>query len=150
MLEANRNVLDTNEDIEYDVQRCRLYLAEKGKGIIKSFPDLEVFCEVDHAAEIRGMSHGMSITEICDFYGIVEKALPEPDRLFFYTQFLKGRVTGVSKATKSLFDQMDSRQGVQASLAYLERFSDQWEGASDAASKLGDKAPKALRIELVE
>ena len=150
MLEKNINVLDTSEEITRDVLRCRNYLRAAGKGILKSFPNLKTFCEADHAGEIRGMSHGMSLTEICDFYGITEDSLEEPDKLFFYTQFLKGRVTGVHKATNELFSQMGSRNGVQASLAYLERFSDGWEGVSESASKLRDGVPKALRIELIE
>lgn len=142
-------IVDGNSSIDeqvLDAEFCREYIKKANRGIVKHFPDLEVFSEVEHAAEIRGMAHGMTLREICDFYGITLEGLPSSDKFFLCTMFIKGRVTGTLKATEALFGQMHGREGVKASVSYLSRFADNWQ--SEVGSDLN--LPKAIQIKVID
>lgn len=140
---------EQEEQIQEDMEFCRTFIGSMNRGIVKDFPGLKTFNQSEHSAEIKGMAHGMTIQEICDFYGIVLGGLGDDDKFFFCTMFLKGRASGTLKATNKLFNQMSERDGVKASLAYLSRFGENWENIENTAKKL-DGAPRAVRIELID
>lgn len=147
---TTNNIDDAEHDqaIQADIDFCRGYVAKANRGIVKIHKDLGEFEQSEHSAEIKAMSHGMTITEICDFYGLAWNNLIDNDKFFLCAFFLKGRSTGTYNATQSLFSQMNGRDGVKASLAYLSRFGENWENIEETSKKL-DAQPKAIRIELI-
>ena len=97
------------------------------------------------------MARGMTIREICDYYGIEFNLLSENDKFFLCSMYLKGRVTGTYKATAALFRVMEEKGNASnaqnAALAYLMQFSKKWEGAGEKGKLPG--APKAIKIEVI-
>lgn len=140
---------EQEEQIQEDMEYCRAFISSMDRGIVKEFPGLKTFNQSDHSAEIKGMAHGMTIQEICDFYGVALENFSDDDKFFFCTMFLKGRASGTLKATTKLFNQMSERDGVKASLAYLSRFGENWENIEKTGAALSG-APKAVRIELID
>lgn len=149
MAQQELDNLEHDKQILEDIENCRAIIAEARRGIIKEFVGLEVFSQSEHSTEIKGMSRGMTVQEICDFYGISFNELPDEDLLFFCVMFIKGRVSGTAAAVDHLFGQMQARDGAKSSLAYLSRFGENWENIEGVAKGLND-TPKAIRIELVE
>lgn len=133
----------TNEDVAF----CRAFIASQNKGIVTSFPGLKIFNESDHAAELRHLACGMSIEEICDYYGIIFEELPETDKFFFCRMFLKGRTSGALRATEALFSAMKDRDGARASLTYLKNFAPGWRSIDK--EDVADNKPRKVQIEVI-
>ena len=147
MTPIDEDLSETLSDEEF----CRKLLEEANLGIIREHPHTQVFNEADHAAEIRALARGMSIQEICDFYGISFRSLPEADKVFFSVMFLKGRVAGIHSATVALFNGMKLEKDGKSSLAYLKHFGQPWKGIDNPTSADNNgKQLKKVQVVLLE
>ena len=108
--------------------------------------DLRYFEAHIHEGEIKRLAAGLDREEVLNYYGLTEGLLDDYDQYFFDICFIRGRMEAKHDAVKSLFKQMnDGRGGVQASLTYLGRFANSFQGETGEGS-----APKAIRIEVVD
>ena len=84
---------------------------------------------------VEDMARGMSMSEVCEYFGCVPEDLKAEDKKFLKYFYMKGRASGRRSAVQALFGQMNQRNGSQAALAYLTRFSEEWpeEGVSAGA-----------------
>lgn len=136
-----------NDDEEY----ARQVLLEWGKPIPKTWDNkkLKFFDAVSHKPEIQALARGLTIEEALNFYGLIPSVLPDYDSLYFVTTFLQGRMKAKSDAVAALFSNMtagNGNQGVQASMAYLNRFASTFQGENvDSTAGV-----KAIKIEVIE
>jgi len=103
--------------------------------------DTMVYFDQNHEGEmIKDMSMGMSMNEVCDFFGAPDPSELNPEDLKFLKYWYKmGRANGNSIAVKSLFAQMSQRGGGQVALSYLARFADDWVADIDADKETSGK-----------
>lgn len=107
------------------------------------------FFTLEHIPEIKALAQGLSKEETLNFYGLSKGLLPEYDEFFFDIQYIRGRIDAKQRAVQNLFENMRATRGnggVQATLAYLNRFADSFKGHGDELTGM----PKAIRIEMVE
>lgn len=97
----------------------------------QDIPPLDVFDQAT-LTEVQDMAKvGMSKEEILDTYSITAEdweAMPKTDRIYFEQFYSYGRGMGVRQVGEYLFQQASSKNGMQASLAYLKRFAKNFEG----------------------
>ena len=74
--------------------------------------------------EIEAMSQAMTKSECLAFFLLVESQLSKRENEIVDLSILRGRAKGIRRASEKLFTNMsDSKQGTQACLSYLKRFS---------------------------
>lgn len=99
---------------------------------------LEAFTLQD-GDDIQQASRGLEEAEVLQLWGI--SALVElgaEDRKFFNIHYGIGRNLAKVHAVDDLFRHMGQRNGHQACLSYLIRFSDAWPSVGKEESKTGD------------
>jgi len=81
------------------------------------------------------MSFGLTKQEVLDYWGLSYEKLPENDKWFFDVNFAKGRSQAKRIAVDRLFTTMKLSNAKDSCMAYLVRFSDNWDdGVDDKAS----------------
>ena len=112
----------------------------------KNEPDWKVasmrYFDPNHEGEIiKEMAKGLSIDDICDFFGCDFSRLDIDSEDFKYVKFFfkQGRASGNKAAVAALFKQMDQRGGGQVALSYLARFADDWTAEVQADSETKGK-----------
>lgn len=91
--------------------------------------DLKLF-NIDQLLEIESMS-SMTYDEIKAYFMVVDEPSEKETRIV-QMAIARGRAKGIKKATEKLFTNMsDGKQGVQACLSYLKRFSKEFEKEVD-------------------
>ena len=81
--------------------------------------------------EIESMS-SMTFEEIMAYFLIDKDEVKEAERKIILMAIARGRAKAIKKATDKLFSNMsDGKQGVQACLSYLKRFSKEFEKEVD-------------------
>ncbi len=100
----------------------------------------------NHEGEmIKEMSRGMSMDEVCDFFGAPNATeLEGEDKKFLLYWYKMGRQAGNAEAVKALFNQMSQRGGGQVALSYLARFADDWAESVEADKEQSGK--KSFRV----
>ena len=102
------------------------------RDILMKEPDFKtsemVYFDDNHEGEmIKDMARGMSMNEVCDFFGAPPATELQGEDLVFLKYWYKmGRQSGNADAVKALFSQMAQRGGGQVALSYLARFADDW------------------------
>jgi hypothetical protein len=93
----------------------------------------------DHVLDDRDIElvtqfgEGMSRQEACQWFGLDYEELLPYDRERFDRAYMKGRSNMIYYAVGKLKQQMDGRQGVQAALAALSQFAEEWTKADELA-----------------
>lgn len=143
---------DSAQEDHYDDEEYARNVIEKWDGPIPTTWDdnkLKYFKAVEHKPEITALARGLTIEEALNYYGLVPSVLPEYDALYFVTTFLRGRMKAKNDAVNHLFQNMSAvsgNQGLQASLAYLNRFAKTFKNTEGNA----DAGVKAIKIEVIE
>ena len=103
--------------------------------------DEMTYFDPNHEGEmIKEMGRGMSMNEVCDFFGSPPAdELKGEDKKFLLYWYKMGRQTGNADAVKALFAQMSQRGGGQVALSYLARFADDWTAEVQADSETKGK-----------
>lgn len=87
--------------------------------------------------EIESMS-SMTFEEIMAYFLIDKDEVKEAERKIILMAIARGRAKAIKKATDKLFSNMsDGKQGVQACLSYLKRFSKEFEKEVDDSEGSG-------------
>ncbi len=105
-----------------------------------------IYFDDNHEGEIiKDMSRGMSMNEVCNFFGAESTSDLGPEDMKFLKYWYKqGRASGNKDAVYALFDQMRQRGGGQVALSYLARFADDWAATVEADSET--KGKKTFRV----
>ena len=108
--------------------------------------DKMIYFDPNHEGEmIKEMGRGMSMNEVCDFFGApVPDELNSEDLKFIKYWYKMGRQSGNAEAVKALFAQMSQRGGGQVALSYLARFADDWTAEVEADKEATGK--KSFRV----
>jgi len=102
---------------------------DRFKNVIKTFTPTQVL-------EIESMC-SMTFEEICAYFLIIPEDVQEKERKIIDMAILRGKAKGIKKATDKLFSNMsDGKQGVQACLSYLKRFSKEFHQEVDDSEGL--------------
>lgn len=92
---------------------------------LKNFGEADLFT-------IEDMSRGMEADEILQLYGLEKVSdLNEYEQKWFKIAFNRGRAKGKQAAVDEVFKEMKGKAGLNASLAYLNRFCDPWKGKEE-------------------
>ena len=104
------------------------------------------YFDPNHEGEmIKEMGRGMSMNEVCDFFGAPSAdELKGEDKKFLLYWYKMGRQSGNKDAVNALFKQMDQRGGGQVALSYLARFADDWAAEVQADKEQAGK--KSFRV----
>lgn len=79
-------------------------------------------------AEIQGMAQtGLTKDEIMEGMSVDFDKLPQADQDAFNEHYSYGRLVGLRQMGDNLFMQARSKQGTAAALAFLARFSKEWQ-----------------------
>ena len=110
--------------------------------------DEMVYFDDNHEGEmIKEMGRGMSMNEVCSFFGAPNADELQGEDLKFLKYWYKmGRQSGNADAVKALFAQMSQRGGGQVALSYLARFADDWAAVVEADKEQSGK--KSFRVVL--
>jgi hypothetical protein len=76
--------------------------------------------------EIEQLAVGLSKQEILEYYFRDEDSLSPNERIILARAFNRGRASAKAKATLSLFNQMNGKDGIKGALSYLVRFAEDW------------------------
>ena len=108
--------------------------------------DEMTYFDPNHEGEmIKDMSRGLSMNEVCEFFGAPKADEVKGEDLKFLKYWYKmGRQTGNAEAVKALFAQMSQRGGGQVALSYLARFADDWTAEIEADKEQAGK--KSFRV----
>ena len=106
--------------------------------------EMKCFDENHEGAIINVMAAGMSMTEVCDYFGASLNDLVPEDLAFFKYHYKQGRADANKKAVHALVKQMDQRGGGQVALSYLIRFGENWEEKPEGDKEQNGK--KSFRI----
>jgi hypothetical protein len=71
---------------------------------------------------------GITREEIMDGYSLAWEDLPQADQDAFEEHYRYGRIQGIKQMSDALFLQARGKQGTPAALAFLARFSKEWQG----------------------
>jgi hypothetical protein len=85
---------------------------------------------------VRAGAAGMTEEEVCDWLSLSAEDFSDEEKLYFKQFYNFGRGTAIQTAVDRLFQQMNGRNGAQASLAYLRHFAEKF--PSDEKSATGD------------
>ena len=104
---------------------------------------------VTQVLEIEAMC-SMTFDEICAYFLIIPEDVTPAERKIVDMAINRGKAKGIKRATDKLFTNMsDSKQGVQACLSYLKRFSTEFnkevddnEGAGGVSYNVNITVPK--------
>lgn len=97
-----------------------------------------IYFDPNHeGAIVEDLARGMSMSEVCEFFGCNIKEIDEEDKKFLHHFYKKGRAVGQRQAVHALFDQMKQRGGGQVALSYLTRFAEEWPEEGVAANANG-------------
>jgi hypothetical protein len=83
---------------------------------------------------IESLSEGMSQQEVLDYFGLVYADLDDEKKQVFDKTWRKGKVNIKHFALTKLKEQMSGRNGMQASLAALSQFGEEWVKAEGVAN----------------
>ncbi len=97
-------------------------------------------------AQIQNLSEGLSQEEVLAYLGKEPSDYTEEQWIQFQKAWKRGRTMFKVHAVTKLKESMSGRNGLQASLAALIRFADDWPEGSDLEDKLG--STKSFRIVL--
>ena len=94
-------------------------------------PDLDVF-NSDILQDVQTMAlNGMSETEILEGFSITNEefeAFGKNDKIYFKQFFNYGRAAGLKLVGGHLIEQSKGKGGINASMAYLRRFAENFKG----------------------
>lgn len=82
---------------------------------------------------IEQMAEGMAPQEVCDWFGMQYSDLLPEDKLAFDLAFKKGRANIRFFAMRQLKASTMGKNGMQASLAILSQFGEEWERSGELA-----------------
>jgi hypothetical protein len=77
-------------------------------------------------AIVMDLARGMSMNEVCEYFGCDIKDLEGDDKVFLKFWYKKGRAQGRRDAVQALFANMNGRNGGAVALDYLTRFAEDW------------------------
>jgi len=97
-------------------------------------------------AQIQSLSEGLSKVEVLDYLGKTEEDFSKEDWVVFEKAWKRGRNALKIHAVQKLKESMSGRNGLQASLATLVRFAEEWPEGSTIDDKIS--AGKSFRIVL--
>lgn len=85
-------------------------------------------------SQIEQLAEGMNRQEICDYFGWQYTELTEAHKVAFEKAFKRGRANIKFFAIGKLKEQCsNSRSGMQAALAILSQFGEEWERSGELA-----------------
>jgi len=105
------------------------------------------YFDENHEGEIiKDMARGMSMNEVCNFFGCeFDDLKPDSEDLeFFQYWYRMGRQAGNRQAVQALFKQMEQRGGGAIAISYLARFSEDWIAEVEADGET--KGNKSFRV----
>jgi len=110
--------------------------------------EMKYFDDNHEGEMIKDMARGLSMNEICEFFGTTMKELEvgSEDLKYLKYWYKQGRAVGNREAVQKLFKQMDQRGGGQVALSYLARFAEDWTKEIEADGEA--KGHKTFRVVL--
>lgn len=100
--------------------------------------DLKILKSID-LLQIEENSMTMTLEECLALFLIIPDELTSREAEICKLAVRKGQARGIKKASEKLFSNMsDSKQGIQACLSYLKRFSDEFKKEVDDSEGSGD------------